>query len=113
MRIFENADFTFIDNRRKGYVFSAILLFISVGALVTRGLELGIDFQGGMEFVVESPTQLNPVQVRGALANALGQEPEVKTFDEVNQLLIRTSVQGEISQIQNQIISGIENAFPD
>lgn len=113
MRIFENADFAFIPNRQRAYVFSAILLLLSVGALVVKGLQLGIDFQGGMEFVIETPTQLEPVDVRSALATALGREPEVKTFDNVNQLLVRTSIEGEISQIQNRIISGIENAFPE
>lgn len=112
MRIFENASFAFIPNRRKGYVFSAILLFISIGALVARGLELGIDFQGGMEFVIESQTALNPVDVRGELASALGQEPEVKTFENVNQLLIRTSAEGETSDIQNRIVSGVGGSFP-
>lgn len=112
MRIFENADFTFIPNRRKGYVFSAILLLLSLGSLMTRGLEMGIDFQGGMEFVVESPIELDPVQVRGQLAGALGQEPEVKTFGE-NQVLIRTSIAGETSEIQDRILTGIEGGFPE
>ncbi len=112
MRIFETTNFQFVPNRRKGYIISSILLFLSVGALTTRGLELGIDFQGGMEFVVESPTELNPVQVRSELAPVLGQEPEVKTFENVNQILVRTSAAGETSEIQNRIVSGIAEAFP-
>lgn len=110
MRLFENADFVFISNRRKAYIFSAILLVLSLGSLITRGLQLGIDFQGGMEFVIETPEALQPVQVRGALAEALGAEPEVKTFGE-NQILIRTSVAGEISDVQNRLVSGIEQSF--
>lgn len=111
MRIFENADFQFISNRRKAYVVSAILILVSLGSLMARGLELGIDFQGGMEFVVESPSDLNPVAVRGQLAGALGREPEVKTFGE-NQILIRTSVEGEISDIESRIVNSIGTNFP-
>lgn len=111
MRIFENANFNFIGNRRKAYVVSGILLLLSVGSLIVRGLELGIDFQGGMEFVVESPVELEPVAVRGQLAAALGAEPEVKTFG-AGQVLIRTSAEGDISDIQNRIVEGIAEGFP-
>lgn len=110
MRIFENANFDFIGNRRKAYVVSGILLLLSIGSLVVRGLELGIDFQGGMEFVVESPVELEPVAVRGQLATVLGSEPEVKTFG-VGQVLVRTSVEGDISDIQNRIVDGIAEGF--
>jgi preprotein translocase SecF subunit len=110
MRIFENANFDFIGNRRKAYVVSGILLLLSIGSLVVRGLELGIDFQGGMEFVVESPVELEPVAVRGQLATALGSEPEVKTFG-AGQVLVRTSVEGDISDIQNRIVEGIAEGF--
>ena len=110
MRIFENTNFNFIGNRKKAYVFSGILLLLSIGSLIARGLELGIDFQGGMEFVVESPVALNPVEVRSQLATVLGSEPEVKTFG-VGQVLIRTSAEGDISAIQNLIVEGIAEGF--
>lgn len=110
MRIFENADFAFIANRKKGFVFSAILLVLSLGSLLSRGLEMGIDFQGGMEFVVESPVALNPVAVRGQLTPTLGAEPEVKTFE--NDILIRTSAEGDISDVQNRIVASIAEGFP-
>ena len=110
MRIFENTNFNFIGNRKKAYVFSGILLLLSIGSLIARGLELGIDFQGGMEFVVESPVALEPVAVRSQLATVLGSEPEVKTFG-VGQVLIRTSAEGDISAVQNLIVEGIAEGF--
>lgn len=112
MRIFENTDFSFIANRRKAYIFSGLLLLLSLGSLLTRQLELGIDFQGGMEFVVESAEELSSVAVRAALADALGQEPEVKTFEQ-NQLLIRTAAEGDINQVQGLITSSIAERFPN
>ncbi len=65
-----------------------------------------------MEFVVESAMPLEAVEVRSALTGALGVEPEVKTFGS-NQLLIRTSVEGETSEVQRSIVDGISNAFTD
>jgi len=112
MRIFENTNFAFIDNRRKGYVFSGVLFFLSLVAFFTRGLELGIDFQGGMEFVVENTMELQATRVRSELGTVLGQEPEVKTFGE-NQLLVRTTDTGDIDAAQVLIIEGISAAFPE
>lgn len=111
MRFFENTSFEFLSNRRKAYILSAVLLIVSLGSLMTRGLELGIDFRGGMEFVVESARPLEVVNVRSALARALGQEPEVKSFG-ANQVLVRTSVEGDISSIQGTILDGIATSFP-
>lgn len=112
MRIFENSNIQFVSNRRKAYIISAVLMIASLISLVTRGLELGIDFQGGMEFVVESDEPLQPVAVRTALSTALGGEPEVKTFGE-NQLLIRTSAEGTTQEIQSAIVDGVEARFPE
>lgn len=111
MRIFENTNFTFIDNRKRAYLFSSILLVLSLVSLVVRGVELGIDFQGGMSFVVASAETLPVTQVRAELAEVLGQEPEVKTYGE-NQILVRTAATGEITQVQQQVVGGIEAAFP-
>ncbi len=111
MRIFENANFSFIQNRRKAYVVSGVLILLSLISLVTRGLELGIDFQGGMEFVVESQETLSATAVRQALGGVLGVDPEVKTFGE-DALLVRTPSEGDINVMQSQIVQGIEDNFP-
>ena len=121
MRIFENANYGFIPNRRKAYIFSGILLVLSVLSFVTRGIELGIDFKGGMEFVVETQGDLPVTDVRSTLADALGAEPEVKRFDmegNVGGLLVRTveeeaEGEGEITRVQNLITSGIAAEFPN
>lgn len=112
MRIFENLEFEFIGRRRTAYIVSAVLLILSLGSLMTRGLELGIDFRGGMEFVVETTFPLEVENVRSVLTESLGQEPETKTFGE-NQMLIRTSAEGEISAVQGMVLDGIARAFPD
>ena len=38
----------FLGKRRYAYVFSAVLILISIGSLLTSGLNLGIDFPGGI-----------------------------------------------------------------
>jgi preprotein translocase subunit SecF len=113
MRIFENADYSFIPNRRKAYIFSGILILLSLIALVTRGLETGIDFQGGTEFVIETGQPLEVTAVRSTLAQALGAEPEVKLFGSPTDLLVRTTLTGDVNEIQRQVVGGIAAANPD
>ena len=112
MRIFENAQFPFISNRKVGYVISTILLIASVASLFIRGLELGIDFKGGMEFVIESSESFGVAEVREELTGALGREPdEVKTFGQ-NALLIRTSDGGDINEVRATILNQMQASFP-
>ncbi|RMF54627.1 MAG: protein translocase subunit SecF [Bacteroidetes bacterium] len=111
MRIFENANYDFIQNRKKAYLFSGILLLLSLFSLIFHGLELGIDFRGGMEFVVESDEPLPTTEVRSLLNDALGVDPEVKSFGE-NALLVRMLAEGDINQRQQQIVEAIGGAYP-
>lgn len=118
MRIFENAAFNIVESRQRGYIVSGILIILSLGALVVRGLELGIDFRGGMEFVVESTQSLEVTEVRAALTPVLETAPEVKTYSDVtaegsDALLIRTVQEGETTEMQTLILDTITGAFPD
>ncbi|PSQ95169.1 MAG: protein translocase subunit SecF [Bacteroidetes bacterium SW_9_63_38] len=114
MRLFENADYSLVTNRRIGYIISGTLLTVSILSLLVRGLALGIDFRGGFEFVVGNTQNLNTVDVRGALTGPLDGQPEVKTYGDQG-LLIRASVKGETNtnEVQNTIVSTIRNEFPE
>lgn len=111
MRIFENANFGFVDSRKKGYIISGVLLLASIVSLTVHGVELGIDFQGGMEFVVETDIQIDATEARAGLGGVLGTEPEVKTFG-ANALLVRTLPNESISAVQSQILTGFETLYP-
>ena len=115
MRIFENADFSFIPRRRVGYAVSGTLIALSLISLFfLRGLELGIDFQGGMEFVIQTDEQLTTTEVRDRLAEGLGAAPEVKTFGP-DALLIRTVAEEDmdINEAQAQIMGSFAAAYPN
>ena len=110
MRLFENADYSLIPNRRIGYIISGTLLAISILSLLTKGLALGIDFRGGMEFVVGNTTDLNTVDVRSALTESFEEEPEVKRFGDVGHL-VRISKKGDITTMENQVVSALNAQF--
>ncbi|GIU89538.1 MAG: hypothetical protein KatS3mg010_0637 [Acidimicrobiia bacterium] len=49
----ERTNFQFIAHSRRWAILSGILLLVSLAALVTRGLNLSIEFEGGTAWVVE------------------------------------------------------------
>lgn len=110
MRIFEDASYSFIPNRRIGYIISGILLILSIGSLTFRGLEMGIDFRGGIEIVVENVAELEATEVRSALSQPLGSDPEVKTFGETG-LLVRTSTELPTTEAEQIVMSTIQTQF--
>jgi preprotein translocase SecF subunit len=113
MRLFENTNFPFVANRRKAYMISAILILLSGASLIFRGLETGIDFQGGMEFVVETNGDLDVSAIRADLADALNTTPEVKRYGG-NALLVRTtSSAGQVEAVEDAILARISAGYPD
>lgn len=112
MRLFENADYDLIPNRRIGYVISGTLLVISIISLLTKGLALGIDFRGGMEFVVGNTTDINTADIRSVLVEPLENEPEVKRYGDTGHL-IRVSSTAGITTVENRILSTLRQQFPD
>jgi len=111
MRILENSNFQFTASRRRGYIISAILILASLVSLGIHGLEVGIDFRGGREFVIDSAELLDVTAVRSTLTDALGAEPEVKSYGE-DMLLVRAVGDEDVTVVQNTIISAIERDFP-
>ncbi len=53
--------YDFIGHRKLWYIISGVLLLISIGALLTRGLDLGIEFRGGSDF--QASTQVTSTTV--------------------------------------------------
>lgn len=112
MRIFENANFDLVGRRKQAFVFSAVLIVISVISLFVRGVTPGIDFLGGSEFVIETATELNVTQVRGQLDEALGASPEVKRFGSPTTILVRSTVGGDVNDIENLVVQTISSQNP-
>ena len=116
MRLFEDADYDLIPNRRIGYIISGTLLTLSIISLLVRGLSLGIDFRGGMEFVVGNTTDIATAEIRSALAPSLENEPEVKRFGDTGHLIrVSTPEDEEVSttSMENSVLSALQQQFPE
>ena len=94
---FTNTNFQFMSLRKPAYIFSTLMIVVSLGSLMTRGLSLGVDFEGGRTYQVRFD---QPVEV-AAVADALGAQwvgedgrayaPAVKTLGSPDQVVITTN----------------------
>lgn len=103
MRWFETPNINFVGNRRTAYIISAVLFLGSLGTIITKGLQYGIDFRGGKEFVVKFDQPVDVTTVRSVLTSPLGSTPEVKLFGSDSEILIRTDNEDEMTIVQSTI----------
>ena len=111
MRILENINVDFWGRRKVGFVISATLIAIALVSLVYPGLEAGIDFRGGTEFVVETAQPLDQPAVRSAMDGAFDGGVEVKQYGGPEQLLIRTVQGGDPEALSSTLTGTLESAF--
>jgi len=81
--------FPFMATRRVWYTLSAVLIAVSLSSYFTRGLNLAIDFTGGVSAEVNFSRAADVEQVRNALTAAGFHEPEVQNFGSSRDIAIR------------------------
>jgi preprotein translocase subunit SecF len=91
--------FPFMNTRKVWYGLSAVLIVGSLVLVGVRGLNLGIDFTGGVSVETNFPEPPNIERLRGALAAAGVAEAQVQAFGSSRDILVRLppdpSVKGE------------------
>ncbi len=113
MRLFENPSFDFIRGQKIAYVVSGLLLAISLVTIIGKGLQYGIDFTGGLQFVVEFEQPVQVTEIRTALTEPLGITPDVKRYGSPSDIMIRADVDRSTNEVQDIFLSTFESEFPD
>lgn len=113
MKWFETPNFDFMKAQKIMYVISGVLFASSIVAILTMGLNYGIDFRGGKEFVLEFEQPVDVVEIREALSEPLASVPELKLFGSDSDILIRTDAEGDISDVLGIVTSGVAQLYPD
>jgi preprotein translocase subunit SecF len=108
--------FPFMSTRRLWYGLSIILIVISLVSLATRGLNLGVDFTGGVTVQATFPAAVNRDAVMTALTGAGYPDPQVTIFGTSREIAIRLppskqsteQVRGKVDQILHSVDAGAQ-----
>ena len=113
----KNTAFDFIKFGKTVAIIAGLFIAISVGSLAVRGLNLGIDFKGGRNYVVRFDKDVTVNEVRDALVNVKEFEsvPEVKTYGPSRQVKITTDykINDNNPEVDAEIQGLIYNALKD
>ena len=110
----DNSSFPFLNLFKFGFVFSAILIVLSVGSFLYQGLNLGIDFQGGILIEAKSKQGSADVQrLRSELGEMSFGEVSIQLFGAEDEVLIRIQKQEGDEQAQVQVIKEVNALISD
>jgi preprotein translocase subunit SecF len=113
MQFFQTTNIDFLSKRKLFYIISGVLILIGLGAFFAKGLTLGIDFVGGTEVLVkfQNEVQINEIRTSMERTGVIGSE--IKTMGDDRSILIRTSEQGDGTQVSDKIRETLKNSFPN
>jgi preprotein translocase subunit SecF len=105
-------NFPFMSTRKLWYALSGVLILISLASLFTRGLDLGVDFTGGVTVQASFPAVANRDAVSSALIRAGYADPQVTIFGTSRDLAIRlpptTQSTAAVRERLEQILHGVD-----
>jgi SecD/SecF fusion protein len=115
--LFRNLAINFLGKRKIAYIISGFLIILSLGSLITQGLNLGIDFVGGRTYTVRFDKSVIASEIQQDLVAVYG-TAEAKTFGGSNQLKISTAykVDDQTSEadteVQELLYEALQPNFP-
>ncbi|MEA9411872.1 protein translocase subunit SecDF [Flavobacterium sp. PL02] len=92
--MFNNFHFNFLGAKKWTYLFSSIVVVVSITSLCINGLDQGVDFVGGRTFQIRFEKPVEAEVVKDELAVVFG-SAEAKVFGSDNQLKITTKYKVE------------------
>jgi preprotein translocase subunit SecF len=93
-------DINFLGKRKLAMMFSLVLIIISLGSLVTRGLSFGIDFTGGTLVEVSYQETIAIDDVRDTLSNSGFEDAVVQYFGTAKDVMIRVPLRSDMEGAQ-------------
>jgi preprotein translocase subunit SecF len=115
MRFFQNANYDFMKYRRHWAVVSTLLSLLGLSVVIFhRGLNIGIDFAGGTQVVVQFKQPPTADELRGSLARAGLGDASIQGYGAASpdQFMIRTRLQGQEEEGQEaEIIAALDAIY--
>ncbi len=111
MQFFSNTHIDFLGKRKFFYIVSLVITVLGVAAAVVRGVELGIDFEGGVEAEFRFPEVVESSDVRAAVEAAGFIGAEIKAGGETDYIIRVKSSEGEESGNIGAVTKKLEEAL--
>ena len=115
-----NPTFNFLKNIKLLYAVTILITVICVGAFVVRGLNQGIDYTGGRNYVIKFEQPINTVEAQESLAPHFEDHvPSVITIGTSNQIRVSTNYMilstdlSVDSLIQMKLFDGLQTFLPE
>jgi len=105
-------DLNFISKRKLFFLLSGFLLILSITLFLTRSLNYGIDFQGGIMLEIRTTQAVNVGQMRGFLSNLELGEISLQEFGKATDYLIRIQKQTGGEKAQQEAVEKVKAALP-
>jgi preprotein translocase subunit SecF len=104
----------FMGKRSRWYAISAALIVASLALLLFRGLNLGIDFTGGVVVEVSFSQAADLDKVRGALASKGYDEAVVQSFGTSKDVLIRLLPEEgkDVNAVSRDVLAAVKSYDP-
>lgn len=114
---FANLNIDWVGKRKIAYVVSGALIIAGMVSLATRGLDLGVDFQGGYSYNIqfEQGVEVNAQTLKSGLASYFEDEPAVKsvdtdnTFNIVTKYMIDNNDDNAINLVTEKLAEGLDD----
>ena len=110
----KKTSFRFMPLRRRWYAISGALLLASVLLLAVRGLNLGIDFTGGVVLELSFPEAVDLDQVRSALGAAGFEDAVVQSFGTAHDVLVRLLPEPgkDVNVVSQEVLAALQAHEP-
>ena len=102
----------FIGKQNIFFIISALFLVLSIGSFLTRSLNYGIDFQGGIMIEIRTTQPGNLAQMRNLLSDLKLGEISLQEFGEPTDFLIRIQKQDGGEEAQQKAVEKVKASLP-
>lgn len=103
--------YNFYGRRRIGFIASLVLVVVSIASLFIGGLNLGIDFRGGVAFEVPAKGELNVTTARDVLSaeNVPASGVKIQTLTSATEERVRI----QLSDQTPEVVEALKSAFAE